>query len=358
MEVLNINAGQHKYSVLIERGIIRDIPEWLRLKYPNSRFAVITDTNVWNIYGGQLSAGLDAAGITHDVIALPPGESTKSLTNFSYIQSRLAQLKFTRTDLIIALGGGVAGDLAGFAASAYLRGIRYVQIPTTLLAQVDSSVGGKTAVNIPEGKNLVGAFHHPDAVYIDPQVLQTLNDEDFSGGMAEVIKYGFIKDKEILETLEAENITAQSPELGPLIKRCLEIKRDLVEADEKDRGERMALNFGHTIGHSLERVCAKNGSHITHGQAVARGMASITKASERMGQTKTGTAAHIIHLLRKYGLPCCLGGFDTHEILEGIFVDKKNISGRLNLVLLSEPGVSFLSPIDKDAMAEYLKDSV
>ncbi|MGE5494080.1 MAG: 3-dehydroquinate synthase [Burkholderiales bacterium] len=354
MEILNIDIGRNNYSVYIERGLIRDVPEFLKLKYPNSRFAVITDTNVRDIYGNKLSAGLDAAGIKHNVIALPPGESTKSLKNFSHIQSRLAQLEYTRTDLIIALGGGVVGDLAGFAASAYLRGIRYVQIPTTLLAQVDSSVGGKTAVNIPEGKNLVGAFHHPDAVYIDPDVLATLGGEDFAGGMAEVIKYGFIKDKAILETLEEEYITAHSPELGALVKRCLEIKRDLVEADEKDRGERMLLNFGHTIGHALERVCAKGGRRITHGQAVARGMASITKASERMGQTKLGTAAYIIHLLHKYGLPCCLGGFDTQQILEGIFVDKKNINGKLNLVLLREPGVSFIHPIDKNGMAEYI----
>lgn len=358
MDVLNIKAGQNEYSVYLERGILTDVPERLKAMYPKSRVAVVTDENVWGIYRKQFSAALDAAGVTYDVIELPPGERTKSIENFAHIQSRLAGMGYSRTDVIAALGGGVVGDLAGFAASAYLRGIRYVQIPTTLLAQIDSSVGGKTGVNIPEGKNLVGAFYHPGAVYVDTDVLKTLDEEDFSGGMAELIKYGLIKDNEILDALETDNITAASPQLGVLILRCLGIKRALVEADEKDRGERMALNFGHTIGHALERICARDGGRITHGQAVARGMAAITTGSERLGQTKKGTASQIIHLLRKYGLPCCLGGFDKREILEGIFVDKKNIGDKLNLVLLREPGVSFIHPIDKGSMAEYLKDNV
>jgi 3-dehydroquinate synthase len=358
MEILNIKAGQNEYSVMIENGILESVPERLKTAFPGSRFAVITDYNVWGYYGKGFSAALDAAGLKYDVMTVPPGEKTKSIESFADLLGRLARLAYSRTDVIVALGGGVVGDLAGFVAATYLRGIRYVQIPTTLLAQVDSAVGGKTAVNLPEGKNLAGAFYQPAAVYIDTDVLKTLKAEDFSGGMAEMIKCGFISDKAILDILEEHQITAESPELGSLIKRCLDIKRAVVEADEKDRGQRMILNFGHTIGHALERIGARNHSPITHGQAVARGMAAISTGSEHLGQTKKGTASFIIQLLRKYGLPCCLGGFDRNEILEGIFVDKKNIGDKLNIILLSEPGKAFIHPIDKHAMAEYLKDNV
>jgi 3-dehydroquinate synthase len=356
MEILDIKTVQNEYSVMIESGLLSSVPERLKQAFPGSRFAVITDYNVWGFYGKHFSAALDAAGLKYDVMTVPPGEKTKSIDSFADLLSSLARLAYSRTDVIVALGGGVVGDLAGFVAAAYLRGLQYVQIPTTLLAQVDSSVGGKTAINLPEGKNLAGAFYQPSAVYIDTDVLKTLRAEDFSGGMAEMIKCGLIKDKEILYTLEQNDITAASPELGSLIKRCLEIKRGVVEADEKDRGERMLLNFGHTIGHALERIGARSRVPITHGQAVARGMAAITTGSERLGQTKKGTASFIIQLLRKYGLPCCLGGFDKGEILEGIFVDKKNIGDKLNIILLSEPGASFIHPIDRNAMAEYLKD--
>lgn len=357
MEVLHVKAGQNEYDVFLERGILKEVPERLKGIYPGSRFAVITDQNVWGYYGRQFSAALTSAELKYDVIIMPPGEHTKSISNFADILGRLARLGYSRTDMIVALGGGVVGDLAGFAAAAYLRGIRYVQIPTTLLAQVDSSIGGKTAVNLPEGKNLAGAFHHPGVVFIDADALKTLKSDDFSDGMAEMIKCGFIKDKDILDTLEKHSITASSPELVSLIKRCLDIKRGVVEADERDKGERMLLNFGHTIGHALERICAKSGG-ITHGQAVARGMAAITNASERLGLTKKGTASYIIQLLRKYGLPCCLGGFDRREILEGILVDKKNLGDKLNLVLLKEPGAAFVHPIIKSDMQEYLKENV
>jgi 3-dehydroquinate synthase len=169
-----------------------------------------------------------------------------------------------------------------------------------------------------------------------------------------MIKYALIKDNSMLDIIDQRQINADAPELEGLILRCLEIKRDVVAADEKDRGERMLLNFGHTIGHALERVCARSGGHITHGQAVARGMAAITKISEQEKLTEKGTASFIVQLLRKYSLPCCLGGFDMREVLEGILVDKKNLSDRLNLILLKKPGVSFIHPVSRDEMAEYL----
>lgn len=354
MEVLKVKGGGSEYEALVGRGLLQSVPGMLKEAYPGSRFAVVTDYNVWGYYGKQFSSALGSAEIKYDVLTVQPGESSKSIDTFAGILSRLATLGYSRSDMIIAFGGGVVGDLAGFAAATYLRGIKYIQIPTTLLAQIDSSIGGKTAVNLPEGKNLAGAFYHPSAVYIDTQLLKTLREQDFSDGMAEMIKDALIKDRSMLDVIDQRRINADSPELEDLILRCLAIKRDVVAADEKDRGERMLLNFGHTIGHSLERVCAHSGGHITHGQAVARGMASITKISEREKLTDKGTASFIVQLLRKYGLPCCLGGFDKRELLEGIFIDKKNLSDRLNLILLRGPGTSFIHPVSRDEMAEYL----
>jgi 3-dehydroquinate synthase len=353
MEVLKIKGGKSEYDVLVGRGLLQSVPGMLKNAYPGSRFAVITDYNVWGYYGKQFLAALSKEGVKYDVLTVEPGESSKSIDTYAGVLSRLATLYFSRSDIIVALGGGVIGDLAGFAAATYLRGIKYIQVPTTLLAQIDSSVGGKTAVNLPEGKNLAGAFYHPSAVYIDTEVLKTLREQDFADGMAEMIKYALIKDKTMLDVI-GRKINADSPELDDLIMRCLSIKRDVVAADERDVGERMVLNFGHTIGHALERVCAAGGGHITHGQAVARGMAAIATISEREGHTAKGTAAFIVQLLRIYGLPCCLGGFDRKEILEGIFVDKKNLSDRLNLILLKEPGTSFIHPVSRDEMADYL----
>ncbi len=354
MEALKIKGGMGEYGVNIGRGLLESVPDMLKEAYPGSRFAVVTDSNVWGYYGKRFSAAMSGAGLNHDVLTVEPGEGSKSVDTYAGVLSRLAALCYSRSDIIIAFGGGVVGDLAGFVAATYLRGVKYIQMPTTLLAQIDSSVGGKTAVNLPEGKNLAGAFYNPSAVYIDTHLLKTLPEEDFAGGMAEMIKDALIKDKAMLDVIDSNNITADSPQLESLILGCLAIKRGVVEADERDKGVRMLLNFGHTIGHALERICASSGGHITHGQAVARGMAAVTVISEREKLTDKGTASYIVQLLKKYGLPCCLGGFDRREVLEGIFVDKKNLDDRLNLILLKEPGVSFIHPVSRDEMAEYL----
>lgn len=354
MDFLKFKTKETEYEVLIEKGLLDKIPGMLKAVYPKSRFAVITDTNVYRIYGERFKTGMESVSADCVFITVAPGEKSKSMATLADNLSRLAQAGFSRSDVIVALGGGVVGDLAGFTASCYMRGIRYVQIPTTLLAQIDSSVGGKTGVNLPEGKNLAGAFYHPQAVYIDNGVLETLSTEDFSGGMSEMIKYALIKDASMLRTLEKNNVDASSPVLSGLIKRCLEIKRDVVAVDEKDTGERMLLNFGHTVGHAIEHTCAENGRVITHGQAVAIGMEFITWVSERNGQTEKGTAERIKKLLVKYGLPYSIDGFSKKEILEGIFVDKKTLSGSLNLILIREPGESFISPVNRDDIEDYI----
>lgn len=355
MNVLNIKAGTSEYNVYISQEIKKSIPQKLKTAFPKSRFAIITDENVFRLYGKEIETSFDQNQLDYDIIRVTPGEKSKSLSVFADIVSYLAKANYNRADVIVAFGGGVVGDLSGFVASSFLRGIRYVQIPTTLLSQIDSAVGGKTAVNIPEGKNLVGAFYHPNAVYIDTDFLQTLPKQDFADGMSEMIKYALIKDKDMFDVLEnGDGIHAASEILEELIVRCLEIKRDVVAADEKDNGERMLLNYGHTIGHGLERICATSSKTMTHGQGVACGMAAITAASEHMGQTKSGTTKRIVALLQKTGLPHSIDGFDKQDILKGIFVDKKNVADRLNIILVDETGHAFIHDIQKDQMINYL----
>lgn len=355
MEKLTIQAGQSNYPVEIGSGSRSGIAAQLKQAYPKSRFAVITDDNVAALYGDEMTRSFKDAGLAYDVIQVAPGEKSKSIAVYANILRTLAGNSYNRADVIVALGGGIVGDLTGFVASSFLRGMPYVQIPTTLLAQIDSSVGGKTAINIPEGKNLVGAFYHPHAVYIDLEFLTTLKTQDFADGMAEMIKYAMIKDENMMDTLEqGGKIDAGSDILGSLVRRCLEIKRDVVAQDERDKGERMKLNYGHTIGHGLERMCAVDGRHMTHGQGVARGMAVITAASEKLGQTEAGTTARLTALLQKQGLPTDIDGFSKDELLRGIFVDKKNVADMLNIILVKKPGVSFIHRIRRDQMRDYL----
>lgn len=355
MNTLHMHAGTCEYPVVIEKGLLQSVPKRLADLFPKSRFAIITDENVNRLYGQSVTAAFDAAKLRYDLFIVAPGEGSKSTDTFARLLSELAQHGYNRADVIVALGGGVAGDLAGFVAAVFLRGLKYVQVPTTLLAQIDSAVGGKTAINLPEGKNLAGAFYQPSAVFVDTSLLQTLSEADFSDGMAELIKYALIRDADMFSQLEQSGaISADSDILASWITRCLSIKRDVVAADEKDTGERMLLNFGHTIGHGIERLCAMRKQPMTHGRAVAIGMAAITSASERMGLTKQGATQRLINVLQKAGLPHDIGDYDTEEILKGILVDKKNVADTLTLVLISEPGQSFLHRIAQSDAKNFI----
>ncbi len=355
MKELVVKTPSSKYAITVSHGLLSSVPQRLAAAYPKSRFAVITDESVRGLYGSALEANLAALGRDCRVFSVPPGEASKSIATFGLLLSQLAQHKYNRADVIVALGGGVVGDLAGFVAASYLRGVRCVQVPTTLLAQIDSSVGGKTGVNLPEGKNLVGAFHQPAAVYIDPDVLATLPEAGFADGMAELIKYALIRDANMFALLENGTVvTAHSPQLVDLIVRCVSIKRNVVMADEKDTGERMLLNFGHTIGHAIEKISSKKGLSMTHGKAVAMGMVAIAAAGECKGLTHPGTASRIEDVLKKNGLPYSTEGFDREEILDAILVDKKNMADMLNLVMVSEPGQSFLHCIPRTSLPDCL----
>ena len=333
---LKVNLKDRSYPIIIEKGLINRISEEVSKVYKGKKIFIITDDNVNKYYGKKISEALLNNDFEVKVLSLKPGEETKSFNTLPAVYNELLDFNLTRSDLIIALGGGVIGDLAGFVASTYLRGVDFIQIPTSLLAQVDSSVGGKVAVDLERGKNLVGSFYHPKCVLIDPEVLNTLNERFFIDGMAEVIKYGCIKDIELFEYLgNIENKQQLISNMEYVIHKCCDIKRIVVENDERDKGERMLLNFGHTLGHAIEQYY--NYTKYSHGEGVAIGMYVISKISEEKGVTKEGTAEKIKDILVKYKLPYEMS-LNIEDILDAINLDKKKLGKNLNLILLKELG--------------------
>lgn len=335
---LKVDLKDRSYPIIIEKGLINRVSEEIRKVYKGKKIFIITDDNVNKYYGGKISEELKKNDFEVKLLALKPGEQTKNFNTLPIVYNELLDFNLTRSDLIIALGGGVIGDLAGFVASTYLRGVDFVQIPTSLLAQVDSSVGGKVAVDLDRGKNLVGSFYHPKCVLIDPEVLNTLDNRFFIDGMAEVIKYGCIKDKQFFDYLEKmENNQQLINNMEVVIHKCCDIKRQVVENDEKDKGERMLLNFGHTLGHAIEQYY--NYTKYSHGEGVAIGMYVISKISEEKGLTKKGTSQRIKDILVKYNLPYELD-VNIEETLEAINLDKKKLGNDLNVIILKEIGNS------------------
>lgn len=339
---LTVQLGKNSYPIFIENGILNRAGDYIKDVFQGKRIMVISDDNVYPLYGDRLLSSL--GDYECHTLVLPHGEPTKSFDSLLGIYSALLDAKISRSDLVIALGGGVIGDLAGFAAASYLRGIKFIQIPTSLLAQVDSSVGGKVAVDLPQGKNLVGAFFQPKLVLIDPDVLDTLPEHFIQDGMGEVIKYGCIKDASLFETLcSHSSFEDLKPELADIIGRCVDIKRKVVEEDEFDTGERMLLNFGHTLAHTIEQYY--HYERESHGEAVGIGMYQITKMSEARGFTAPGCAEKIRKALEIYGLPVSCG-LPVSVLTETILHDKKNLNGKLNLVLIREIGTSCTYPTD------------
>lgn len=352
MHTLTVNLPDKTYSIYIKKGLFATIGEEIKRIYKNKRIAIITDSNIEGLYGSNLQSYLEKEGFLIKKIVLEPGEKSKSFKVLQKVCEELLDFEITRGDLIIAFGGGVVGDLGGFAASILLRGIPFIQIPTSLLAQIDSSIGGKVAVNTSKGKNLVGSFYQPLAVYIDPDLLKSLDDRFLYDGMAEVIKYGAIRDNTLFDELLRYKTKEELFEnLETIIYKCCSIKKDIVERDEKDTGERMVLNFGHTIGHGIEKYF--NYETYTHGEAVAMGMYAITKASEELGITEKGTAALIKEILIQYKLPYELPTMDKSEILNSMRLDKKNTGKNMNLILLKNIGDGIIQKIDNKDMDIY-----
>lgn len=338
----------HPYQIVIERGCLEQIGlRAAALFAPGARALVVSDTNVMPVYGKQVEAALTKAGFSCYFFVFPAGETSKRLSVIEQIYAQLADHHLTRSDFIVALGGGVTGDMAGFAAATFLRGIRFIQVPTTLLAQIDSSVGGKTGVDLPQGKNLVGAFHQPSLVLIDPDTLATLPPRYFSDGMAEAIKYGCIRSRSLFDTIKNDRIQEI---LEAMIFECVDIKRDVVERDEFDTGERMLLNFGHTFGHALEKLYRFE--KLSHGEAVGIGMVQITRLSERAGITKPGTAEEIASVLQKFDLPVN-DPMDMARILSATALDKKSTGGAIRIILLNEIGDGRIKRLTRDELAEF-----
>ena len=352
MKTLHLNLQENSYDIHIGEGLLGKAGELIRTVYAGKRAVLVSDIHIWKLYGGQLINSLTAVGIAPESVVLPQGEQEKQLSNLEKLYTTFIEAGLTRSDIVIALGGGVIGDLSGFAAATYLRGIPYVQIPTTLLAQVDASVGGKTAVDLKEGKNLVGAFWQPKTVVIDPTVLGTLSERDFAGGMAEVIKYGAIRSASLYDQLmQCGSRAALMNGIEDIIYECCDIKRIVVEADELDTGQRMMLNFGHTFGHAIEKLGGF--TRYTHGEAVAIGMILAIKLGIYLGVTEPQTLQKTENALKCYGLPT-ESQYDIRDMLTTILHDKKNMKDRINFILIKEMGESEIRAIGIDELDDLL----
>ena len=332
--LVTVGLDERSYPIHIQPGLLQDIGKDLAENRLANRYCVISDDQVARLYGEVLMDSLLSAGISAELITFPSGEQSKHLQTMASLASKLARFGFDRKDALIAFGGGVTGDITGFLASIYMRGIPFVQIPTTLLSQVDSSVGGKTGVDIPEGKNLVGTFYQPKAVYIDTEVLQTLPLEELQGGLAEVIKYGVIYDKDFFTFLENNRqriLALDEPVLVSLIARCCEIKAEVVEQDEREGGLRRILNFGHTIGHAVE---AASEFSLIHGFAVGIGMCAAARLAVKNGCLTEEAAETIERIVHSYGLPVTIPAeLERSEMRAFLLRDKKTVGGNVFYVL-------------------------
>lgn len=346
MKTLNVNVGKG-YKIFIEKGLMSSCGKYIKEVSNAAKVCLISDTNVYKIYGNTVEEQLRAVGYDVYTYIFDAGEESKTTATVISMVEFMAENGLTRNDLVVALGGGVCGDMAGFAAAIYLRGIDFVQIPTSLLAQVDSSVGGKTAVDLPQGKNLCGAFHQPVLVLIDPNTLDTLTPHFFSDGMAEVIKTGCIKSASLFEKTENQNA---KDIIDDIIFECVSIKAGVVERDEKEHGERALLNFGHTSGHAIEKL--HNFTTISHGEAVGIGMVMITKVGEANGITEKGTSERIVNVLKKYNL-MTEDSNDLHDIITCMNADKKRTADSINFVLLSKIGESFTQKIKNEDIPKF-----
>ncbi len=348
MEIIKVNASK-EYEVIIGSGILPSLGERCVSLLGKSKAVIVTDSNVAPLWLAETKSSLESAGIETIDFIFPAGEESKSKKTLFALLEFMAENKLTRSDFAVALGGGVTGDMTGLAASLYLRGIPFVQVPTTLLAAVDSSVGGKTAVNLTAGKNLMGAFYQPELVLCDTRTLGTLPESIFADGMAEVIKYGVIFDKDLFDKVQSGDVKS---DIESIIARCVELKRDVVAKDEFDKGDRQLLNFGHTMAHSIEKC---SNFEISHGSAVAIGMVIAAKASAALGWSNEDCTQAIIKANKNNGLPVeC--GFAPNDLAEVALSDKKRTGGTINFVVPEVMGNCVLKKIPIEILyqiAEY-----
>jgi 3-dehydroquinate synthase len=357
-----VGLGERAYEVAIGPGLLAEAGQRIAPLARRGRLAVVSDETVWGLHGAAFTASLEAAGVAVHPVVVAPGEQTKSFEGLADLTDALLALALDRGDLVAAFGGGVVGDLTGFAAAIYKRGIDFVQIPTTLLAQVDSSVGGKTAIDTPRGKNLVGAFHQPRLVLADLDLLSTLSDREMRAGYAEVIKYGLLGDFGFFEWLEANGagvLAREADALAHAVARCVEMKAEIVAEDEKEQGRRALLNLGHTFGHALEAETGY-GAALLHGEAVAAGQALAFRFSAEQGLCARQDATRAAGAIGEAGLPTRLEEipghpFDAGRLVQHMAQDKKAEGGRLTFVLARALGDAFVArDIDAGAVTRFL----
>ncbi len=345
---LTVNLGERSYPIHIGESILDSLGEACKTAGLSGKCLIVSDHHVAPLYADRIFHSLEKAGFTPVLEVLPAGEPTKCHEQLIRLYSKAAELGLDRGHFMVALGGGVIGDLTGFAAASWLRGIRFVQVPTTLLAMVDSSVGGKTGINIAEGKNLVGAFHQPELVMIDLDTLKTLPEREFAAGMAEVVKYGPIWDEAFFQTLEESaekfpNIgkekgapTQSVPSIGKIVARCCEIKAEVVHQDEREGGLRGILNFGHTLAHAIENAAGYG--QFLHGEAVAIGMVYAARLSMQLNGLSAEELARIEKLIAALGLPVAAPGLAWADLRKAMTVDKKARDGQVKFVLIDRIG--------------------
>lgn len=348
---IEVKAGDKCYFALVQRGLFDRIGEQIRSNFTGERLFVVTDENLWHLYGTRLEHMLSESGFELKKHIVQSGESSKSLRAYQQLCEDFIGCKITSSDRILSFGGGVVGDLTGFAAATLKRGIPYIQIPTSLIAQTDSCIGGKTALNLSDGKNLIGVFYHPSKVLIDPQLLDSLPKKYWQDGMGEVIKYALIKDEEMFRCLEKSDIEGIKELMPDLVCRCLAIKADIVARDERDEGQRRLLNFGHTLGHAIEAYYDYQG--YTHGEAVAIGMSLLSAQTEKMGLTRQGVHQRIVEVLSRYGLPSQLRVSEPKRLIERMSLDKKSMDKAMDLVVLRQIGEAFLHRILKSELQDF-----
>lgn len=335
MATVKVDLGARSYEIIIESGILPRVGALIAGVLGGRTALVVTEAKIGKLYGREVLDSLRAAGFQAFAAEIPGGEESKTLETVAELYSRLLDVRIDRSGALITLGGGVTGDIGGFAAATYLRGIDYVQIPTTLLAQADASIGGKVGVDLPRGKNLVGAFYQPKKVIIDPDLLATLPYRELAGGLAEIIKHGIIADHELFDFIRSRTDAIRRLDrdaLETVITRSCEIKAGVVSRDEKESGIRAILNLGHTIGHGIE--AATGYARHTHGEAVSIGMVASAYISEAIGLAEPGISAEIAGALEPFGLPVAVDStVDPEEVIRAIRYDKKFLHGKLSLVL-------------------------
>jgi 3-dehydroquinate synthase len=350
-ETVTVDLGNRGYDIVIGEGVLAQSGAIIANVLGAGKAVVVTDETVASLHLGTLERSLEDAGIPFDTIILPPGEHTKDFSHFERLLNDLLDLQIDRASMLIALGGGVIGDIVGFAAAVALRGIDFIQVPTTLLAQVDSSVGGKTAIDMPQGKNLVGAFHQPRLVLADMGVLDTLPHREVLAGYAEVVKYGLIEDAPFFEWLEENGVALVGGDMAArriAVVKCCEAKARIVAEDERESGRRALLNFGHTFGHALEAE-TEFGDVLLHGEAVALGMAIAFDLSVALEHCSSSDADRVHRHFSAIGLECDLNAvgqgivWDPQRLLAHMASDKKAIGGRKTFILVRKIGDAFVS---------------